>query len=111
MGTTFVEGLELFEKDPETKAILLIGEIGGNAEEEASQVIEKKLSKPVVAFVAGRTAPSGKRMGHAGAIIGGSSERAQDKIDRLRKAGVHVADSPARIGEAVEEALRENKIL
>ncbi|MBI4115323.1 MAG: succinate--CoA ligase subunit alpha [Candidatus Omnitrophica bacterium] len=109
LGTTFVEGLELFEKDPETKATLLIGEIGGSAEEEASELIERKVSKPVIAFVAGQTAPPGKRMGHAGAIIGGSSERAQDKIARLRKAGVHVADSPARIGEAVEEALRSKK--
>lgn len=110
VGTSFVDGLELFEKDPETKAILLIGEIGGTAEEEASQVIEKKISKPVIAFVAGRTAPPGKRMGHAGAIIGGSSERAEDKIDRLKQAGVEVADSPARIGETVEKILREKKI-
>jgi succinyl-CoA synthetase alpha subunit len=107
VGTTFVDGLELFEKDPETRAILLIGEIGGSAEEEAAQYIEKKIKKPVIAFVAGRTAPPGKRMGHAGAIIGGSSERAEDKIARLRKAGVRVAESPARIGEAVEAVLRE----
>ena len=110
LGTSFVEGLELFEKDPETQAILLIGEIGGAAEEEAAQVIENKISKPVIAFVAGRTAPPGKRMGHAGAIIGGSSERAQDKIERLQKAGVRVAESPARIGEAVEEILRERTL-
>lgn len=107
VGMSFVEGLELFEKDPETRAILLIGEIGGTAEEEAAQVIEDKISKPVIAFVAGQTAPPGKRMGHAGAIIGGSSERAQDKIDELRSAGVHVAESPARIGEAVEQVLRK----
>lgn len=111
IGTTFVDGLELFEKDPETRAVLLIGEIGGSAEEEACEVIEKRISKPVIAFVAGRTAPLGKRMGHAGAIIGGSSERAQDKIERLRRAGVRVAESPARIGEAVEEALLEKKII
>lgn len=111
IGTTFVDGLELFEKDRETKAVLLIGEIGGSAEEEACEVIEKRISKPVIAFVAGRTAPPGKRMGHAGAIIGGSTERAQDKIDRLRRAGVRVAESPARIGEAVEGALREKKII
>lgn len=109
VGTTFVEGLGLFEKDPETEAILLIGEIGGTAEEEAAQVIQERISKPVVAFVAGKTAPPGKRMGHAGAIVGGSSERAQDKIERLRAAGVRVADSPARIGEAVEEALLARK--
>ena len=111
IGTTFVDGLEFFERDPETKAILLIGEIGGSAEEEACEVIEDRISKPVIAFVAGRTAPPGKRMGHAGAIIGGSSERAQDKIDRLRQAEVRVSDSPAKIGEAVEGVLRENKIL
>lgn len=109
VGTTFVEGLELFERDPETEAILLIGEIGGTAEEEAAEVIEKKVSKPVIAFVAGRTAPPGKRMGHAGAIIGESSERAQDKIERLRRAGVRVADSPARIGETVEQILKERR--
>ena len=107
IGTSFVDALELFEKDPETEAILMIGEIGGTAEEEAAEVIEKKISKPVVAFIAGRTAPPGKRMGHAGAIIGGSSERAQDKIERLRKAGVRVSDSPAKIGEAVEAALKK----
>jgi len=111
IGTTFVDGLGLFEKDPETKAILLIGEIGGPAEEEAAQFIEKKVRKPVVAFVAGRTAPPGKRMGHAGAIIGGASERAQDKMDRLRRSGITVADSPARIGEAVEKTLREHRLL
>jgi succinyl-CoA synthetase alpha subunit len=111
VGTTFVDALQLFEKDAETKALLLIGEIGGSAEEEASQFIEKKVRKPVIAFVAGRTAPPGKRMGHAGAIIGGSSERAQDKIDRLQQAGVQVAESPAKIGETVEKVLRERKIL
>ena len=105
IGTTFVDALGLFENDPETEAILLIGEIGGNAEDEAAEMIEKKISKPVIAFVAGQTAPPGKRMGHAGAIIGGSSERAQDKIERLRRAGVRVADSPAQIGEAVEQVL------
>lgn len=109
IGTSFTEGLELFEKDPETQAVVLIGEIGGSAEEEAAELIEKKISKPVIAFVAGRTAPPGKRMGHAGAIIGGSSDRAQDKIKRLEAAGVHVAESPARIGEKVEEVLHQNK--
>ena len=108
IGTTFVDALEMFEKDSETEAILLIGEIGGSAEEEAAAVIEKKISKPVVAFIAGQTAPPGKRMGHAGAIIGGSSERAQDKIERLRKAGVRVSDSPAKIGEAVELAMKKS---
>lgn len=105
-GTTFVDALELFEKDTETKAILLIGEIGGSAEEEAARVIEERISKPVIAFIAGRTAPPGKRMGHAGAIIGGSSERAEDKMERLRQAGVRVADSPAAIGETIKQVLR-----
>lgn len=105
VGLTFVEGLGLFEKDPETEALLLIGEIGGTAEEEAARFIEEKVSKPVAAFVAGRTAPPGKRMGHAGAIISGSSERAQDKIERLKQAGVHIVNSPAQIGVGVEEML------
>ena len=109
VGTSFVEGLLLFEKDPETRAILLIGEIGGTAEEEAAELIEKEIKKPVVAFVAGRSAPPGKRMGHAGAIIGGSSERAQDKMDCLRRAGVRVADSPAKIGETVEQVFHERR--
>lgn len=107
IGTHFVDALWMFEKDPETEAILLIGEIGGNAEDEAAEMIEKKISKPVAAFIAGQTAPPGKRMGHAGAIIGGSSERAQDKIERLKKAGVHVAISPAMIGETVREILKK----
>ena len=109
VGTTFVDALALFEKDPETRALLLIGEIGGTAEEEAAQWIKEKVSKPVIAFVAGRTAPPGKRMGHAGAIIGENSERAQDKIEWLRRAGVHIADSPARIGEKVEEVLGKGR--
>lgn len=109
VGTAFVDGLQLFENDPQTEAILLIGEIGGSAEEEAAELIEKKIKKPVIAFVAGRTAPPGKRMGHAGAIIGGASERAQDKMDRLKRAGVRMADSPARIGETVEQVLEEKR--
>lgn len=107
IGTNFVDALEMFEKDPETEAILLIGEIGGSAEDEAADMIRKRISKPVAAFIAGQTAPPGKRMGHAGAIIGGSSERAQDKIERLKKAGVHVAPSPAAIGETVREILKK----
>ncbi len=106
IGTNFVDALEMFEKDPETEAILLIGEIGGSAEDEAADMIRKRISKPVAAFIAGQTAPPGKRMGHAGAIIGGSSERAQDKIERLKKAGAHVAPSPATIGETVREILK-----
>ncbi len=101
VGTTFVDTLRLFQQDPETDAIVMIGEIGGSAEEEAAQVIQNELSKPVVAFVAGGTAPPGKRMGHAGAIISGGSGKAEDKIRCLENAGVTVAPSPALIGETM----------
>src|SRR3990167_6357691 len=101
LGTGFVDCLELFEQDQETEAIVLIGEIGGTAEERASEFIQKHVKKPVIAFVAGSTAPPGKRMGHAGAIISGGSGTASEKIKALKKAGVHVVESPARIGEAV----------
>ncbi len=103
VGTSFVDVLKLFEQDPETKAIVLIGEIGGTAEEEAAEFIENHVSKPVVAFVAGSMAPPGKRMGHAGAIISGGSGKASEKINRLQKAGVTVAPSPALIGETVQK--------
>lgn len=105
VGTNFVEVLSLFEADPKTKGIIMIGEIGGSSEEEAAEFIESKVSKPVVAFIAGGTAPSGKRMGHAGAIISGGSGKAADKIKRLEKAGVRVVSSPAMIGEAMEEVM------
>ena len=109
-GTNFVDALTLFEADPETRAIVLIGEIGGSAEEEAAEYIEKHGTKPVIAFIAGGTAPAGKRMGHAGAIISGGSGTAKDKIERLTKAGVTVAPSPALIGETVERVLSEKKV-
>lgn len=102
-GTTFVDTLKLFEADPETKAIIMIGEIGGNAEEEAAVFIEKNVTKPVVAFIAGSNAPAGKRMGHAGAIISGGAGKASSKIERLQKAGVSVAPSPALIGQTMEK--------
>jgi len=102
-GTNFVDTLKLFQADPQTKAIVLIGEIGGSAEEEAAEFIEQNVTKPVVAFIAGRMAPAGKRMGHAGAIISGGSGKASDKIARLEKAGVTVAPSPALIGETMEK--------
>jgi len=101
IGITFVDALALFEADPETKAVILIGEIGGNAEETAAAFVRAKMSKPVVAFVAGQNAPPGKRMGHAGAIIAGGHGRASDKIAALEAAGVAVAATPAEIGETL----------
>jgi len=105
IGTTFVDALELFERDPETEAVVLIGEIGGNAEELAATYIKDHVRKPVIAFVAGQTAPPGRRMGHAGAIISGGTGRAADKIRALRAAGVTVCASPAEIGETVRSRL------
>jgi succinyl-CoA synthetase alpha subunit len=105
-GTNFIDVLKEFEKDPETHGILLIGEIGGTAEEEAAEWIKAHCKKPVAAFIAGQTAPSGKRMGHAGAIISGGKGGAKDKIDALQKAGVNVALSPADMGKIMQEALK-----
>lgn len=104
VGTSFVETLELFEGDEQTKAIVLIGEIGGSEEERAAEYIRTTVRKPVVAFIAGRTAPPGRRMGHAGAIISGSSGTAAEKIASLQRAGVRVADSPAQIATLIESA-------
>ncbi len=105
IGSTFIDILELFEEDKDTDAIILIGEIGGSAEEEAAEFIKQKVSKPVVAFIAGSTAPKGKRMGHAGAIISGSSGSAKDKVAALESAGVRVCPSPAEMGEILKEAI------
>jgi succinyl-CoA synthetase alpha subunit len=105
VGTTFIDALELFQKDPDTQAVLMIGEIGGTAEEEAAEFVRREMNKPVVAFVAGRTAPPGKRMGHAGAIIAGGKGTAAEKTEALRSAGITVADSPAALGETVERVL------
>ena len=101
VGTSFVDALELFQNDPQTRAIVLIGEIGGDAEELAAQFIKAHVTKPVVGFIAGRTAPPGRRMGHAGAIISGSSGTASEKMAALRAAGVEVLDSPDRVGEVL----------
>lgn len=101
IGTDFVDVLRLFQNDKETQAIVLIGEIGGSAEEEAAEVIKQEITKPVIGFIAGRTAPSGKRMGHAGAIISGGKGTALSKISALENAGVTMVDSPADIGKTV----------
>ena len=105
IGTTFIDALELFQKDKKTKGIVLIGEIGGSAEEEAAEFISDNVTKPVAAFIAGATAPKGKRMGHAGAIISGSSGSTKDKFKALNAAGVKTTESPAEIGETLKEAV------
>ena len=107
VGTGFLDVLEMFEKDPQTKAVVLIGEIGGTDEEEAASYIKKNMTKPVVAFVAGRTAPPGKRMGHAGAIIAGGSGTAAEKVAAFNKAGIKVAESPSEVATLVKEELEK----
>ena len=104
-GTNFIDCLEAFEKDNNTKSIIMIGEIGGNAEETASEYVKEFVSKPVVGFIAGRTAPPGKRMGHAGAIISGGKGTAKAKMNAMERAGIHVSENPSELGKRLEEIL------
>jgi len=105
IGTNFLDALKLFNEDPQTEAIVMIGEIGGNAEETAAAYVKANVKKPVVGFVAGQTAPPGRRMGHAGAIIAGGSGKASDKIKAMEEAGIAVCSTPAEIGEKVQSRL------
>jgi len=105
IGTKFIDAVKMFAKDPDTEGLVVIGEIGGNAEEEAAAYIKRNYKKPVVGFIAGRTAPPGRRMGHAGAIVSGGKGTAEDKLTAMRNAGIHVVDNPADIGETMLKAL------
>ena len=105
-GLNFIECLSLFEKDPDTEGIVMVGEIGGNAEESAAEYIKNNITKPVISYIAGKTAPAGKRMGHAGAIIAGGKGTAEDKIKKLKECGVHIADNLVSIGSKVDEILK-----
>jgi succinyl-CoA synthetase alpha subunit len=104
-GTTFIDVLEMFEDDAETDAVVLLGEIGGTREQEAAEFIKTRMTKPVVATIVGQSAPPGRRMGHAGAIVTGLAALASNKIAALRDAGAHIADTPADIGEAMAEVM------
>jgi succinyl-CoA synthetase alpha subunit len=106
IGTNHTDVVRLFNEDPDTHAIVMIGEIGGNAEETAAAYIKQHVKKPVIGFIAGQTAPPGRRMGHAGAIISGGSGKASDKIDAMKAAGIHVCDSPADMGAKVQACLK-----
>jgi len=107
VGTSFIDLLKMYQDDDETEAIMMIGEIGGTAEEEAAAYVKEHITKPVAAFIAGRTAPPGKRMGHAGAIISGGKGTAEEKITALQNAGIEVAESPADMGEAIKRVLKK----
>ena len=105
IGTNFVDALDLFNRDPETEAVVMIGEIGGNAEETAAEFVKARMKKPLIGFIAGQTAPPGRRMGHAGAIISGGQGTAAEKIKAMEAAGIRVCKSPAEIGETVAAAI------
>jgi succinyl-CoA synthetase alpha subunit len=107
IGTNFVDALKLFNEDKETEVVVMIGEIGGTAEESAAEYVQRNVRKPVIGFIAGQTAPPGRRMGHAGAIISGGKGTAEDKMKAMSAAGLHVAKSPADIGETVEKLLKK----
>ncbi len=111
VGTRFIDIIKLFNKDKATKAIVMIGEIGGTAEEEAAEYIQKYVKKPVIGFIAGRTAPPGRRMGHAGAIISGGKGTAEEKIQAMLRAGIVVVENPAKIGETVRKVLSKKSVL
>ena len=106
-GSSFIDILELFENDPQTEAIVMVGEIGGTAEEDAAEFIKNNVSKPVISYIAGQTAPAGKRMGHAGAIIAGGKGTAADKISKLKECGVYVADNLTEIGSTVAKVINK----
>jgi succinyl-CoA synthetase alpha subunit len=109
IGTSFTDAIRLFNEDPDTHAIIMIGEIGGSAEETAAAYVKAHVKKPVVGFIAGQTAPPGRRMGHAGAIISGGSGKAEDKLRAMAEAGIAVCPSPALLGEKMRDALQQKR--
>ena len=110
-GTNFVEVLKMFNEDPDTEAVIMIGEIGGSAEEEAAAYVKEHMKKPVAGFIAGSSAPPGKRMGHAGAIISGGKGTASEKIAAMQKAGIKVANTPSEMGATLVNMLEERNLL